>query len=58
MKQYIKAGLGALAAAATWGVVAGADGHYEQVELWGLLGVLVAAVAVYYAPYHPAEKDQ
>lgn len=43
---YTKAILGTLAALATWGVTAGADGNYNQVEFWGLLGVLVAAVSV------------
>lgn len=44
--NYTKAILGTLAALATWGVTAGADGRYDQVELWGGLGVIVAAVAV------------
>lgn len=31
----------------TWGATAAADGKYDQVELWGLTGVVVGALAVY-----------
>lgn len=44
---YLKAILAALGAVATWGITAGADGNYTDVEWYGLLGALVAALAVY-----------
>jgi hypothetical protein len=55
MKTYMKAIIGTLAAVATWGVTAGADGNYSQVELWGLLGVIAAAVGVYAVTNAPDE---
>lgn len=55
MKTYSKAIVGTLAAIATWGVTAGADGNYSQVELWGLLGVIAAALGIYVATNAPDE---
>jgi hypothetical protein len=40
---------------ATWGVAAGADGHYTQVELWGLLAVVATTVGTYYVTNQPKE---
>lgn len=60
IKPYAKAVVGTLAAIATWGVTAGADGEYSQVELWGLLGVIAAALGIYATtntPPGPVEPD-
>jgi steroid 5-alpha reductase family enzyme len=57
MSTYAKAIIATLTAIATWGVTAGADGNYSQVELWGLLGVVAAAVAVYAVPNKPSPTD-
>ena len=45
-----KAIVAVLAALATWGITASADESYTAAEWWGLLGVAVAAIAVYAIP--------
>jgi hypothetical protein len=44
--RYRKAIAAFLGSTATWGIAAGADGHYTQVELWGLLGIVAATAGV------------
>jgi hypothetical protein len=53
MTRYAKAVVACLSALATWGVTAGADGSYDQVELWGLLGALAAVLITYITPNDP-----
>jgi hypothetical protein len=57
MSRYTKAILATLAALATWGVTAAADGVYDQVELWGGLGALAAAWGVYNFPNTPPSGE-
>ena len=52
MTRYAKSIIAFLTALGTWGVTAAPDG-YSQIELWGLLGVLVAAAAVFQVPNTP-----
>lgn len=53
MSRYMKAIAAFLGALATWGIAAGADGGYDQVELWGLAGVLATVLATYSIPNTP-----
>jgi hypothetical protein len=53
VSRYRKSIAGALGALATWGLTAGADGHYTQAELWGLLAAAAAVVAVWGASNDP-----
>lgn len=53
MSAYAKAVAAFLGSVATWGIAAGADGHYDQVELWGLLGVVGTVLATYAIPNKP-----
>jgi hypothetical protein len=53
MSRYSKSIAGALGALSTWGLTAGADGHYTQAELWGLLAAAAAVVAVWSASNDP-----
>lgn len=53
MSRYVKALLSALGAVATWGITAGADEGYTDVELYGLLGAVVTSLAVYAFPNRP-----
>jgi hypothetical protein len=55
--QIRKAIAATLVALATWGVTAGLDDSYEDVEWWGLLGALVAAAAVYLIPNDPPPPE-
>lgn len=57
MTRYAKTIIAALTALATWGVTAGADGVYDQVELWGLLGALTAAAGTYFVPNDPPKGE-
>lgn len=57
MKQYVKAISAFFGALATWGATAAADGHYDQVELWMLAGVIVTTLAVYQFPNEPTEGE-
>lgn len=57
MTRYSKAIFAAIAALATWGVTAAADGVYDQIELWSLLGVLASAVGVYVLPNTPPRAE-
>lgn len=53
MTRYSKAIFAVIAALATWGVAAAADGVYDQIELWALLGVVGTAAGVYLIPNTP-----
>lgn len=53
MTRYAKALAALLTALGTWGATAGADGTYDQTELWGLALVAAAALAVYAVPNKP-----
>lgn len=53
MSRYVKMILAALGAFATWGITAGADEGYTDVELYGLLGAVITAVTVYAFPNRP-----
>lgn len=53
MSRYLKMILAALGAVATWGITAGADEGYTDVELYGLLGAVTTALAVYAFPNRP-----
>lgn len=53
MSRYIKSISAFLGLIGTWGATAGADGHYDQIELWGLTGVLVGTLAVFQLPNRP-----
>lgn len=53
MTRYAKAVATFLGALSTWGVTAAADGRYDQVELWGLAGVLGATLLAYNVPNVP-----
>jgi hypothetical protein len=50
MKAYVKSISAFFGLLGTWGATAGSDGHYDQVELWGLTGVIVGTLAVYSFP--------
>lgn len=50
MKQYVKAIIAFFSLLGTWGAAAGADGGYDQAELWGLAGVVVGTAAVFQFP--------
>lgn len=53
MSRYLKAFLAALGAVATWGVTAGADEGYTDVEFYGLLAAVVTTLSVYAFPNKP-----
>lgn len=53
MSRYAKALAAIIGALSTWGTTAAADGHYSQVEMWGLCGVALAGLAVYQIPNRP-----
>lgn len=53
MSRYIKAMLAALGAVGTWGITAGADEGYTDVEFYGLLLAMVTALSVYAFPNKP-----
>jgi hypothetical protein len=57
MSRYAKAVVACLSAAATWGITAGADGTYSQVELWGGLGALAAVLLTYVTPNDPPKGE-
>jgi hypothetical protein len=50
---YVKGLLAALGAVATWGITAGADEGYTDVELYGLLAAVTTALTVYAFPNTP-----
>jgi len=50
LARYRKSVAALLGSVATWGLTAGADGTYDQVELWGLLAALAAVFAVWGTP--------
>ena len=54
-RKGIVALLGGLA---TWGVAAGADGTYSQVELWGLLAVAATVFGVWGVTNAPPEPPE
>lgn len=58
MKTYLKAIISILGGVSTWGITAAADNAITQVELFGLLGVLSTALAVYAFPNAPAEGEE
>lgn len=47
LSKYWKTIIAVLGGTAAWGITAGADNSYSQVELWGLLGAIVTAVGVF-----------
>lgn len=47
MSKYWKTIIAVLGGVAAWGITAGSDGTYSQVELWGLLGAVATALGVY-----------
>lgn len=53
MSRYAKSIAALLTALGTWGATAGSDGDYSQIELWGLCGVAVTALAVFQIPNRP-----
>lgn len=53
MSTYAKAVAAFLGSLATWGIAAGADGNYSQVELWGLVGVVGTTLATYVVTNKP-----
>lgn len=53
MSRYAKSIAALLTALGTWGATAGADGNYDQLEMWGLCGVLVTGLAVFQIPNRP-----
>lgn len=55
MNRYIKAVLATLGAVATWGITAGADEGYTDVEFYGLLAAIVTALTVYAFPNRAAD---
>lgn len=55
LKPYIKSITAFFTLLGTWGATAGSDGVYDQVELWGLTGVIVGTLAVYSFPNTPDE---
>lgn len=57
MTRYAKALAALLTALGTWGATAGSDGDYSHVELWGLCGVAVTALAVLAIPNRPPDGD-
>lgn len=57
MSRYLKALLAALGAVATWGITAGADEGYTDVELYGLLGAIVTSLTVYAFPNRPPSGE-
>src|SRR5207244_3932537 len=57
MSRYAKFIAALLGSVATWGVTAGADNGYTQVELWGLLGVVAAALATLSIPTDPPKGE-
>lgn len=66
MTRYAKAIMAFFTSLGTWGVTAAADGVYDQVELWGITGVIVATIGVYLYPnttpddeaYDPTQSEQ
>lgn len=50
MKLYTKALCAFFGSLGTWGASAGADGTYDQIELWGLTGVALTTLAVFSLP--------
>lgn len=53
MTRYAKTIAAILGAISTWGITAGADGGYDQVEMYGLLGAIATVLAVYGVPNNP-----
>lgn len=53
MSKYWKTILAVLGGVSAWGITAAADDSITQVELYGLLGVLATALAVYGVPNSP-----
>lgn len=51
-QQFAKAIIAFLTALGTWGVTAAPDG-YQQAEMWGLCGVIVAGLSVFAYPNKP-----
>lgn len=56
LKPYIKCITAFFTLLGTWGATAGANGSYDQVELWGLSGVIVGTLAVYSFPNTPENE--
>lgn len=56
MKPYLKALIAVLGGVSTWGITAAADNAITQVEVFGLLGVLSTALAVFAFPNAPVEE--
>lgn len=57
MTRYIKTISAVLGGVSTWGITAAADNAITNVELFGLLGVLSTALAVYAFPNTPPEGE-
>lgn len=57
MTRYWKTILAVLGGISSWGITAAADDAITQVELYGLLGVLATALAVYGVPNSPPEGE-
>lgn len=58
MRQYVKAIIAFFTLLGTWGATAGADGNYDQIELWGLTGVVVGTFSVFQFPNAEAKKPR
>lgn len=57
MSRYSKALFAFIASLATWGVTAAADGVYDPIELWTLLGVAGSTLGVYVIPNTPPQGE-
>lgn len=58
MSRYVKTISAFFALLGTWGATAAADGRYDQVELWGITGIIVGSLAVYQFPNTPPHGER
>lgn len=58
MSRFAKALFALIGSLATWGITAAADGVYDQIEWWTLLGVLATTCSVYFIPNTPPAGDE
>lgn len=59
MAAYVKAIVAVLGGLSAWGITAAADNNITAVEVYGLLGTLATALAVYAFPNRdPADDGQ
>jgi hypothetical protein len=56
VRLYTKALCAFFGSLGTWGASAGADGVYDQIELWGLTGVALTTLAVFALPNTPTDE--